>query len=124
CFKDATLEISALTYPTLSYTISIYNYLLDLIKKFLNEDSYSNDIINKTKYMLILNQNNNQVTNKPSRLMAYIVKKRKYTELDELIKYLQKSPSNCNIDILTFWKLHEKDYLNLSKMARDFLAIL
>ncbi|CAG8821137.1 13207_t:CDS:1, partial [Cetraspora pellucida] len=46
CFKDATLEISASFYPTFSYTISIYNYLLDLIKKFLEKESYSNEIIN------------------------------------------------------------------------------
>ncbi|CAG8767169.1 10953_t:CDS:1, partial [Racocetra fulgida] len=42
----ATLEISASSYPTLSYTISIYNYLLDLIEKFLKEETYSNKIIN------------------------------------------------------------------------------
>ncbi|CAG8446528.1 17985_t:CDS:2, partial [Dentiscutata erythropus] len=86
---------------------------------------YQQQIVNlwKTKYMPTLNQNNNQITNKPSGLMAYIVKKRKYTELDELVKYLQEPLVNCNIDILTFWKLHEKDYPNLSKMARDFLAI-
>ncbi|CAG8714920.1 27397_t:CDS:2, partial [Dentiscutata erythropus] len=148
CFKDATLEISASTYPTLSYTIPIYNYLLDLIEKFLKEDSYSNDIINainkaklklqkyypttngpleyfkdhdfkdetiekyqqeivnlwKTKYIPALNQNNNQATNNSSRLIAYIVNKRKYTKVDELIKYLQEPPSNYNIDILIFWK--------------------
>ncbi|CAG8795109.1 12942_t:CDS:2, partial [Racocetra persica] len=43
---DATLEISASFYQTLSYTISIYNYLLDLIEKFLKKESYSNKIIN------------------------------------------------------------------------------
>ncbi|CAG8577178.1 1513_t:CDS:1, partial [Cetraspora pellucida] len=43
---DATLEISASFYPTLSYTIPIYNYLLDLIEKFLEKESYSNEIIN------------------------------------------------------------------------------
>ncbi|CAG8815814.1 26927_t:CDS:1, partial [Dentiscutata erythropus] len=58
----------------------------------------------KTKYMLALNQNYNQATNNSSRLIAYIVNKRKYTEVDELIKYLQESPSNYNIDILIFWK--------------------
>ncbi|CAG8526270.1 27760_t:CDS:2, partial [Gigaspora margarita] len=153
CFKDATLEISASSYPTLSCTIPIYNYLLDLIENFLKEDSYSNDIINainkaklklqkyypttnglayiisikyfkdrdfddetieiyqqqiinlwKTKYMPIQSQNNNQTTNKSSGLMAYIIKKRKHNELDELIKYLKEPPSNCDIDILTFWK--------------------
>ncbi|CAG8836496.1 16450_t:CDS:1, partial [Cetraspora pellucida] len=55
CFKNAILEISASFYPTLSYTIPIYNYLLDLIKKFLEKESYFNEIINainKTKLKL------------------------------------------------------------------------
>ncbi|KAF0354785.1 zinc finger bed domain-containing protein ricesleeper 2-like [Gigaspora margarita] len=180
CFKDATLEISASSYPTLSYTIPIYNYLIDLIEKFLKEESYSNDIINaidkaklklqkyypttnglayitaaiidprlkldyfkdqdfdeetieiyqqqiinlwKTKYMPTQNQNNNQATNKSSGLMAYMVKKKRHNDLDELIKFLKEPPSNCDIDILTFWKLHETDYPNLARIARDFLAI-
>ncbi|CAG8709377.1 73_t:CDS:1, partial [Gigaspora margarita] len=46
CFKDTTLEISASSYLALSYTILIYNYLIDLIEKFLKEKSYSSDIIN------------------------------------------------------------------------------
>ncbi|CAG8852402.1 43355_t:CDS:2, partial [Gigaspora margarita] len=156
----------ASSYPTLSYTIPIYNYLIDLIEKFLKEESYSSDIINaidkaklklqkyypttnglayitaaiidprlkldyfkdqdfdeetieiyqqqiinlwKTKYMPTQNQNNNQATNKSSGLMAYMVKKKKHNDLDELIKFLKEPPSNY--------------YPNLARIARDFLAI-
>ncbi|CAG8834528.1 13530_t:CDS:1, partial [Cetraspora pellucida] len=55
CFKDAILKISASFYLTLSYTILIYNYLLDLIEKFLEKESYSNkinNVINKAKLKL------------------------------------------------------------------------
>ena len=55
--------------------------------------------------MPIQNQNNNQATNKSSGLMAYIIQKRKHNDLDELIRYLKEPPSNCDIDILTFWKV-------------------
>ena len=37
--------------------------------------------------------------------MAYIIQKRKHNDLDELIRYLKEPPSNCDIDILTFWKV-------------------
>jgi hypothetical protein len=68
---------------------------------------YQQQIINlwKTKYMPTQIQNNNQANNKSSGLMAYIIKKRKHNELDELIKYLKEPPSNIDIDILTFWKV-------------------
>ncbi|CAG8672540.1 15793_t:CDS:1, partial [Dentiscutata heterogama] len=67
---------------------------------------YQQQIVNlwKTKYMPTQNQNNNQVTNKFSGLMAYIVKKRKHNELDKLIRYLQEPPSNYDMDILIYWK--------------------
>lgn len=68
---------------------------------------YQQQIINlwKTKYMPTQNQNNNQATNKSSGLMAYMVKKKRHNDLDELIKFLKEPPSNCDIDILTFWKV-------------------
>ena len=41
---------------------------------------------------------------------------------EELDRYLN-SPIDSNTDPLIWWKIHEKDYLILSKIAKDYLPI-
>uniref|UniRef100_U9SMH4 HAT C-terminal dimerisation domain-containing protein n=1 Tax=Rhizophagus irregularis (strain DAOM 181602 / DAOM 197198 / MUCL 43194) TaxID=747089 RepID=U9SMH4_RHIID len=42
---------------------------------------------------------------------------------DELSIYLNEKTISGKTDILAWWKVHEVKYLNLSKMACDYLSI-
>ena len=42
---------------------------------------------------------------------------------DDLEKYLLEPPYRGNMDILSWWRLNESQYPDLSKMARDYLGI-
>ncbi|KAF0534278.1 zinc finger bed domain-containing protein ricesleeper 2-like [Gigaspora margarita] len=148
CFKDATLEISASSYPTLSYTIPIYNYLIDLIEKFLKEESYSNDIINAIDKAKLKLQKYYPTTNGLAYITAAIIDPRlkldyfKDQDFDEetieiyqqqiinlwKTKYMPTQNQNNNQATnkssgLMAYMLHETDYPNLARIARDFLAI-
>ncbi|CAB5363041.1 unnamed protein product [Rhizophagus irregularis] len=48
CFEKATLEMSSSYFPTLGQTVPIYNYLIDKIEDFLDEetDTKSEDVVN------------------------------------------------------------------------------
>ncbi|CAB4430555.1 unnamed protein product [Rhizophagus irregularis] len=64
--------------------------------------------------------------NPPSKtniLANHIYKKRKFVQSDELDNYLSSPPANIETDTLLYWKLHEKEFPNLAKMARDYLAV-
>ncbi|GBC52400.2 zinc finger BED domain-containing protein RICESLEEPER 2-like [Rhizophagus irregularis DAOM 181602=DAOM 197198] len=143
CFEKATLEMSSSYFPTLGQTVPIYNYLIDKIEDFLDEetDTKSEDVVNATNnaknklqqyypssdglvYIIATknNENDNQNINQNS-LAAHMFKKRKTSYSDELKAYLNEPPANFDMDILAFWKVHENKFPNLSKMARDFLAI-
>ncbi|CAB4472701.1 unnamed protein product [Rhizophagus irregularis] len=156
--------MSSSYFPTLGQTVPIYNYLIDKIEDFLDEetDTKSEDVVNATnnaknklqqyypssdglvyiiatkdyiiayknqikelwvtKYKPENNENDNQNINQNS-LAAHMFKKRKTSYSDELKAYLNEPPANFDMDILAFWKVHENKFPNLSKMARDFLAI-
>ncbi|GES85086.1 zinc finger BED domain-containing protein DAYSLEEPER-like [Rhizophagus clarus] len=134
CFQKATIEMSSENSPTLGQTVPIYNYLIDNIEDFLEEtNTKSNDVINaandaKSKlqqyylssdrlvYVIATSTNQNP-------LAAHISKKRKTSFIDELEVYLNEPPENFDMDVLAFWKVHENKFPNLSKMAKDFLAI-
>ncbi|CAG8848217.1 17511_t:CDS:2, partial [Gigaspora margarita] len=135
--KKATLEISASNYPTLNYSIPIYNYLLNMIENFLNEDSYSSDIItaiSKAKNKLYKYF---PTTNGLVYIISIIIDPRlklqyfKDQEVDdELIETYKQQ-------IINLWKNkyrqtenqnnkqtnNKPKYPNLSKMAKDYLAI-
>ncbi|CAB5205209.1 unnamed protein product [Rhizophagus irregularis] len=55
-------------------------------------------------------------------LFGYIFKKRKLDK-DELSIYLDEKVIPRKTDILAWWKAHEVEYPNLSKMAHDYLSI-
>ncbi|GBC26953.2 zinc finger BED domain-containing protein RICESLEEPER 2-like [Rhizophagus irregularis DAOM 181602=DAOM 197198] len=143
CFEKATLEMSSSYFPTLGQTVPIYNYLIDKIEDFLDKetDTKSEDVVNATNnaknklqqyylssdglvYIIATknNENDNQNINQNS-LAAHMFKKRKTSYSDELEAYLNEPLANFDMDILAFWKVHENKFPNLSKMARDFLAI-
>ncbi|GES98122.1 zinc finger BED domain-containing protein DAYSLEEPER-like [Rhizophagus clarus] len=101
CFQKATIEMSSENSPTLDQTVPIYNYLIDTnIEDFLEEtNTKSNDVINAAN-------------DAKSKLLQYYLK-----------IYFNEPPENFDMDILAFWKVHENKFPNLSKMAKDFLAI-
>ncbi|GBB95627.1 hypothetical protein RclHR1_02580010 [Rhizophagus clarus] len=95
------------------------------------EDEYINTYKNQIKELWLTeykpknnendDQNNNNSNQNP--LAAHISKKRKTSFIDELEVYLNEPPENFDMDVLAFWKVHENKFPNLSKMAKDFLAI-
>ncbi len=58
----------------------------------------------------------------PERVVTYV------GDCDEVERYLRlpetplQTPLGQDQDILHWWKLHTSEFLNLSKMARQFLA--
>lgn len=44
-FKIATLEISKSSYPLLGETVPIYNYLIDMLEDFIDDENYNKDVI-------------------------------------------------------------------------------
>ncbi|CAB5136895.1 unnamed protein product [Rhizophagus irregularis] len=186
--KCTDLSVSQ-QYPTLSYTIPMYNFLLDKLEDEYDkrkesdkeedeeEDDDDSDDDNESENDEILcalkqsiekikkyytftsgliytaatdnmweesfiQEARKQVTNlwettyKPNisenvepsddaddELFGHIFKKRKIEEKDELSIYLNEGVAPGKTDILMWWKLHEIEYPNLSKMARDYLSI-
>ncbi|CAH1766290.1 11659_t:CDS:2, partial [Entrophospora sp. SA101] len=147
CFQKTTLEMSKSSYPTLGSSVPVYNYLIDNIEDFLDEKQHLSDIVaaaNRAKdkiqkyyptldglvYVIVTKKYKaqeqiatNQPVNTSSPLANHMLKKRKFVHADELDTYLNSSSANLDIDILLFWKLHESEYPNLSKMAKDYLSI-
>ncbi|GES96419.1 zinc finger BED domain-containing protein RICESLEEPER 2-like [Rhizophagus clarus] len=126
CFQKATIEMSSENSPTLGQTVPIYNYLIDNIEDFLKEtNTKSNDIINAANDA----KSKLQQYYPSSDGLVYVIatthmsKKRKTSFIDELEVYLNEPPENFDMNVLAFWKVHENKFPNLSKMAKDFLAI-
>ena len=65
----------------------------------------NNDNLSRDYFLNLLNQNNIQEVSH-----------------DELDRYLNSPVDNCT-DSLIWWKFHKKDYLILSQIAKDYLAI-
>ncbi|CAB4437317.1 unnamed protein product [Rhizophagus irregularis] len=146
--------MSSSYFPTLGQTVPIYNYLIDKIEDFLDEetDTKLEDVVNAANNA----KNKLQQYYPSSDGLVYIIAtiidprhklqyytdnefeedyiiayknqikelwKRKTSYSDELEAYLNEPPANFDMDILAFWKVHENKFPNLSKVARDFLAI-
>ncbi|GBC53601.2 ribonuclease H-like protein [Rhizophagus irregularis DAOM 181602=DAOM 197198] len=77
----------------------------------------------KTTYKPNISENVEPSDNADDELFGHIFKKRKIEEKDELSIYLNEGVAPGKTDILMWWKLHEIEYPNLSKMARDYLSI-
>ncbi|CAB5384125.1 unnamed protein product [Rhizophagus irregularis] len=132
--------MSEANHPTLCQTIPIYNYLLDIIEDFIDQKKPSEDVViaaNNAKekllryyptsdglvYIISTTQITINPPNTSNVLVNHIYKKRKFVQSDELDNYLNSPPANIETNTLLYWKLHEKESLNLAKMARDYLAV-
>ncbi|CAG8786743.1 15771_t:CDS:2, partial [Dentiscutata erythropus] len=76
----------------------------------------------KEKYPNMLQQKRNDSNNKYDDIFQHVFKQRKVDYTDELEDYLSASIEKKNIDILLWWK-SQVTYLNLTRMAQDYLAI-
>ncbi|CAB4474626.1 unnamed protein product [Rhizophagus irregularis] len=157
--KCTDLSVSQ-QYPTLSYTIPMYNFLLDKLEDEYDkrkesdkeedeedddDDSDDDNESENDEILCALKQSIEKIKKyytftsgliytaaienvEPSddaddELFDHIFKKRKIEEKDELSIYLNEGVAPGKTDILMWWKLHEIEYPNLSKMARDYLSI-
>jgi hypothetical protein len=64
-----------------------------------------------------------QTNSSSSTLFNSIFKKKRIEPYSELEDYLSSSVARFNELPLKWWKQNEKSYPNLSKMAKDYLAI-
>ncbi|CAJ0856590.1 1087_t:CDS:2, partial [Entrophospora sp. SA101] len=119
-------------YPTLDGLVYVNATVIDsrLKMEYYNDNETQEQIatnqpVNTSSPLAnhMLKKSTNQPVNTSSPLANHMLKKCKFVCANELDTYLNSSSANLDIDILLFWKLHESEYPNLSKMAKDYLSI-
>ncbi|CAG8631767.1 21215_t:CDS:2 [Rhizophagus irregularis] len=121
-FKKSTNFSTGQQYPTLSYTVPIYNYLLDKLEDEYNKKESEkgeknevvvalNELIEKIKryYTLTVNSADNEESHDDDdEIFGHIFKKRKLNH-DELSIYLNEKTISGKTDILAWWKLLDRN---------------
>ncbi|EXX58507.1 hypothetical protein RirG_197330 [Rhizophagus irregularis DAOM 197198w] len=102
--------------------------------EYMKDNEWETQWVDRTKktvselYMTLYAPQETQNTNieynsSNEDLVSHISKRRRIETVSEFDRYLNADRAQALCDTLNWWKRHEKEYPNLSNMAKDYLGV-